>query len=153
MDKLTKTILFPVLILLIIGCQPSSISVPTNTPQPTPAITRVVQETVEPNPTPPVCTPLPDGMRLTVEPISSDSAQVQLIGLLPGEGLTLVFVAKPTATQSSELEIILPSAVESDGSFTYQERGLSILSDAKENIWTVKIIHGRGVACQEFTLP
>ena len=122
-------------------------------PQPTPAITRVVQETVEPSPTPPVCTPLPDGMTLMVEPISTDRAQVQLNGLQPGESLTVLFVAKPTATQSSELEIMLPGAVESDGSFIYQERGLSILSDAEENTWTVKVIHARGVACQEFTLP
>lgn len=116
-------------------------------------VTRVVLEAGEPSPTPAVCTPLPDGMELMVEPVASDSAKVYLKGLQPGEHLTLLFIAQPTATQRSEIEISPPNVVEPDGSFIYQERGLSMLADAKENIWTVKVIHARGVNCQEFTLP
>lgn len=92
-------------------------------------------------------------MELSVEPLSSESAEVQLSGLQPDENLTLLFVAQPTATQASQIETSLTDMVEPDGSLTYQTGGLFALSDAEENIWTVKVIHARGVACQEFTLP
>ena len=155
MQKLTITILFPALIWLIAGCQPPSTGVPSDVPQPTPAIevTIVVKEIGSPSPTPAVCTPLPDGMKLTVEPISAESVQVQLVGLLPGESLTLLFVAKPTATESMEIEATFSNAVEPDGSFAHQKRWLPRLKDATENTWTVKVIHSRGVACQDVTLP
>lgn len=153
MKKIARKLLIcSVFILLTVGCQPSAATVSTTTPQPTLVVTKVVLEAGEASPTPSACTPLLDGMELMVEPVSSDSAKVQLKGFEPGESLTLLFIAQPTATQSSEIEITPPNVVEPDGSFTYQERGLSILLDAKKNIWTVKVIHARGVACQEFIL-
>lgn len=148
---------FPLIIfvLLVASCQPqatATISTPSVEPTPEIIVTRVVG-TVQPTPTPAVCTPLPEGMELAVEPVSSERAKVQVQGLRSGEDVTLLFVARPTATQGSSIEIGVTNMVESDGSLTYETGGLSALMDAVENIWTVKVIHARGVACQEFSLP
>lgn len=150
-----KLLSFPFFIFMVLAasCLPQTSTTSTDTVQSTVAVTRVVVESGEPTPTPAVCTPLPDGMELSVEPLSSESAEVQLSGLQPDENLTLLFVAQPTATQASQIETSLTDMVEPDGSLTYQTGGLFALSDAEENIWTVKVIHARGVACQEFTLP
>jgi len=158
MQKLIGSLLsfsFFMLVALVASCQRQTSTNPTPTFQPTPVmmVTRVVLESGEPSPTPALCTTLPEGMTLIVEPVSSESAKVQLNGLKPGESLTLLFVAQSTLTDRHEVEISLTNVVEPDGSLTYFINGLSALSDATENIWTVQVIHARGIACQEFSLP
>lgn len=146
-----KSLCLTICFLTLVSCQLSSATNSDLSIQPTIVVTKVVSESIEPSPTPAICTPDLDGVDLSVESISPDSANVQLNGLQPNERVTLLFVAQPTAAQSSEKEISF--TVESDGTLSHQERSLTKLDDATENIWTVKVIHSRGVTCEEFTLP
>ncbi len=141
------------LMMLVSGCQTAVNTSTTVTLQPTPLVVKVTSASIGATATAVSCTSLLDGMILTVEPTSSESANVQLSGLSPGESLTLLFVARPTATQTSEIEIALLDSVGENGRFQYHATGLSPLSDAPENAWSVKVIHSQGVACQDFTLP
>lgn len=138
--------------VIVASCQPlAADTIPTV--QSTIAVTKVVSESIEPSPTPVNCTYDDEYVAINVEPLSADSARFQINGLQPGEKVTLLFVAQPTATQGSEKEISPVNRVEANGTFSYLERGLTRLDDAAENIWTVKVIHSDGVSCQEFTLP
>ncbi len=95
--------------------------------------------------------PPADGMVYTVEPAAADRVVLRLSGLQPGESLILLFSAE-SPTHKKVVELPLPDAVAADGRFAYEE-SLSRLPDATENTWTVKVIHSRGVACQDVTLP
>lgn len=139
--------------LIIISCQKTFATESISTTQSTIAVTKIVSESIEPSPTPTICTPTVAGTEINVDPVSADSAIIRLEGLQPNEKLTLLFVAKPTATQSSEREISPFNRVEPDGRFFYQEGSLTKLEQAVENTWTVKVIHSNGVICKEFTLP
>lgn len=113
--------------------------------------------TPEPSPTPAICTPLPEDMTFTVTltsdtPALSDvevAVALELTGLQPGENLYLMFVQdKPDGEYQAEEWGMAP--VGQDGRFSFMA---DLTSPYEYPDWQIKIIHARGVACTEITLP
>lgn len=143
-----KKFLFVFVCLLLWGCD----NAPPSFNQGDVEVTRSV-ELAPPSPTPIVCMALPDDMTLDVEPISESEAVVRLTGLQPGESLAFVFIAEIPGQRRSEIESFPVDAVGEDGTFEFIQTGLTPLDETAANTWEVKVIHGRGVACTEITLP
>lgn len=139
--------------LFIVGCQPILPPPVATTPQPTGHITAYVVTMEDVSPTPIVCTDLPEGAEMIVTPVSSTQIQIDLTGMQPGESLVFLFIARPTESHAGEIEIWPQEVVRQDGSFTITEGGLDPLPGNAINTWTIKVIHSRGVACQDVTLP
>lgn len=105
--------------------------------------------TPEPSPTPAVCTPLPEGMTLTIKPASANDIALELTGLQPGEQPHFIFTQeKPDGMYQME-EYDMPPVGE-DGQFVHTIR---LSSPYESPDWQIKIIHARGAACIEITLP
>lgn len=105
--------------------------------------------TPEPSPTPAICTPLPEGMTLTIKPASANDVTLELTGLQPGEQPHFIFTQeKPDGLFQME-EYDMPP-VGKDGQFAHTMR---LSSPYESPDWQIKIIHARGAACIEITLP
>lgn len=149
---MSKSIYFRILILLlVVGCQPATALV--NTPLPKVEVTKEILPFPSPSSTPAECTDLPAGAEFLVTATSPTDVQIDLNGMVPGETLVFTFIAKPSPSESRTLESMPIAPVGQDGSYTTTQGGLMPLAEALENTWTIKVIHSRGVACQEITLP
>ena len=115
-------------------------------------VTRAVAP-APPSPTPVVCTSLPDDMTLDVEAISESEVAVRLNGLQSGESLSFIFVSEIPGQRRSAIESFPVDKVAEDGQFEFNQVGLRRLDEAVTNTWEVKVVHARGVACTEITLP
>lgn len=144
------------LLSLAIGCQTavagSSPSSPNTTTQSTSAVavTKTVSDEPMPSPTPFSCTALPAGMTLELNPVSPVFVELVVQGLQSNEEITVVFTAEsPGHRKMIENPGILIGA---DGQYATQEL-LRPIPESDENHWQVSVIHARGVACAEVTLP
>ncbi len=110
-------------------------------------VTRVVG-TAEPSPTPAECTPLPEGMMVEIIPTAENSFILEITGLQEHEEL-IIIISGQTAVNSAEITFqpIADSVV--DGRYTDHVN----LSSYEIPHWQGKVIHARGVACFEFSLP
>lgn len=144
----TKKLLFVFVCLSLLGCN----NAPPSFDQDDVEVTRSV-EPAPPSPTPIICTPLPDDMTLDIEPKSESEVVVRLTGLQPGENLAFVFSAEIPGQRRSEIESFPVDTVGEDGVFEFTQPGLTPLDDTTANKWEVKVVHARGVACTEITLP
>lgn len=106
--------------------------------------------TPEPSPTPAVCTPLPEGMTLTVTPLTDTQISLELSGLQPGETLHIIYRWEDFEN-TSQIESYGMPPVGEDG--RYSETIEPQLTGEGPYTWHIKVIHGRGVACTEITLP
>ncbi len=149
----------PLALLLIIlaglasACRPEgagAIAQPSAVP--TPAVTVQVVTTAEPTPTPATCTSLPAGMTLSVKPLSPTSVEVEIKGLEPGEKLIFIAHAE-TSGYRTRIEGLPVAGAEANGHFVYQIPGLGPLPGSTRNQWQIQVIHSRGVACVDVTLP
>jgi hypothetical protein len=145
-------LIFICIVWLGVGCQntaaDSSTPAQTSTPD-SPVITKTISDEIIPSPTPFTCTPLPEGMTLDLNPVSSTLVEIVAQGLQPGEEITVVFTAKsPGHGKMIEDRGIL---IGSDGRYSSQEI-LNPIPRSDENHWEVSVIHSRGVACAEVTL-
>jgi hypothetical protein len=153
--RVWKFFLFINLLGLAVGCQSSvssqSIQDLTGEPPTTNiAVTRIVSDEIIPSPTPFTCTALPDGMTIELIPLSSTLVEIEVQGLQSGEEITTVFTANvPGRNKVIKNPGIVVGA---DGHYTSQEI-LRPISEESENHWKVAVIHSRGVACAEVTLP
>jgi hypothetical protein len=117
----------------------------------------VTPEVVTPGPTPtePACTPLPEDMTLQVETSPYGIVRVEVEGLLPGERLLLLLTLnRGTHTTTTEVRYFAP--VGEDRHYEWaNDFGMEMVQEGREEPWRgeVKIVHSRGVACEEFTLP
>ena len=149
-------------LFILAACQvanPPPEEMGTAAPSPTPTtesipveVTRIIV-TVKPSPTPAVCTPLPEGMTLTVTPVSdTDTAVVtlELTGLLPDEELYIIYRWE-SAGELYQIDTWDMMPVGEDGRYT-ETQNLR-LSTEGPHTWQIKVIHARGVACTEITLP
>ena len=105
---------------------------------------------LEPSPTPAVCTPLPAGMSLSLVPESEIVFTLELEGFEPGESLVFIFAGE-AADGGAVLEERPAAQVGEDGRFTSYLFNLGNYAPITE--WQGKIIHARGVACFDVTLP
>lgn len=143
----------PLTLLLAVGCSLQLPYPPGTTPQPSGHITVQV---VAPYPTetPAICTDLPEGAALRVTPLSATEVQVEVRGMQAGERLSFQFIGRPAPDgrwrRVSEWPV---EGVKEDGTYTLTSGGLAPARGSTVNAWTIKVIHGRGVACQEIVLP
>jgi hypothetical protein len=155
-SKLRWLILMMMPSLLLASCRPGeSVNEQIDlTPSPQVVAVTAVTEVNLATPTPtPECTPLPEGMTLSVIPMSSTTAQLNLSGLQPGETLAFVFYTEIDGN-SSRIEIpSLPTPVNEKGQLEFLADGLHPLAGATTNHWNIQVVHSRGVACAEVTLP
>lgn len=153
-----KVLILPIILLIISACRaPGSpvavtrvLAAPTAVfPSPTSSenlveVTRVVG-TAEPTATPAPCTPLPEGMQLTIGMAEQDRTVLLVVtGLLP-EDKPIVLLNGRTSAYSKEMT----RTVGADGRL---QETLYLGEDEGDN-WTGQIIHQRGAACFEFTFP
>ena len=146
--------IFICILWLGVGCQntvaDSSTSTQISTPDPPVVITKTISDEIIPSPTPFICTPLPEGMTLELIPLSSTLVEIVVQGLQSNEEITVVFAAQsPGHGKIMEDRGIL---IGPDGRYSSQET-LSPIPKSDENHWEVSVIHTRGVACAEVTLP
>jgi hypothetical protein len=147
-----KAIVFSGLLLtLLMGCvSPEPVTeVATAVP---PVIERPVEiGTPEPTPTTAVCTPLPDEMRLHIRRAGDLHGTIEIGGLQPGEQpLLLLTVEAGTASWRQETQP--DAAVGADGRFQARLdfRSWPLVEGYQ---FAGRLIHARGVACFEFSLP
>ena len=133
---------------LITTAEPS----PTPTPVQRVEVTRLVT-TAEPSPTPAVCTPLPDGMTLSITPgldtIGQTMITLELSGLESGEELRFIY-SQERADGGTTIEEWDMGPVGENGRFSHTT---NLPFSADDSAWEIKVIHARGVACTEITLP
>ncbi len=108
------------------------------------------ETTPEPSPTSTVCTDWSEGMKVRVASGTGTFITLELEGFQPGEHLTFLFTGEIPGTSSSRLESRPTAAVGEDGRFTWD---VGLGGNPQINHWQGQIIHARGVACFEFTLP
>lgn len=102
-----------------------------------------------------LCTPLPSNMNVRVVATSRTSARVEIEGLPPDEQPWLVFRAESVDHgEKVKIERPLLHPVGPDGRYVYEETGLYAPdSSMEENQWEIRVVHARGIACTEVTLP
>lgn len=143
------------LFLLGVGCQsatanPSQSSLETMVPSALPvAVTKTAEEPI-PSPTPFTCTPLPAGMNLHLNPFSATLLEITIEGLQPSEEIIIVF----TSESPGRKKVIENPNIRAggDGRYTTQEL-LPPFPESDQNHWKISVIHSRGVACAEASLP
>jgi hypothetical protein len=111
-------------------------------------VTRVIG-TAEPTATPAPCTPLPEGMRLTIS--MAEEARTILVdteGLLPEDKL-IILLKGQSPNHGSELELTLANPVGPSG----RHQIPMYLGENDIANWSGQIIHQRGAVCFEFTFP
>ncbi len=155
--RMSKPLALLIIVLagLVSACGPEGAGAsaqPSAVPMPTVAVTKQTVTAPEPTPTPATCTPLPAGMTMSVKPVSATSVQVEIKGLQPGE--TLIFIANAeTSGYRNRNEDRPVAGADLNGRFVYEIRGLRPLPGSTTNQWQIQVIHSRGVACADVTLP
>src|SRR3972149_627282 len=127
------------------------LTAPTSVASPVIEVTKHVG-VIRPTPTEIVCSTSPGEVTLTVSPVAHPSARVELRGLEPGEKVTIHFF-QSDKQRTRQVADYPSEGADQNGVFIVQEGGLRPLPDAVANFWTVKVVHSRGVACAEVTLP
>jgi hypothetical protein len=126
------------------ACGQSAVSVPTP----------VIVTTVLPprgSPTPAACTINPEGLTLDVQAGGFHQVRVVGRGFVAREPLFFVFSAA-TETNSQTVEVRPAKGVGEDGAFSRDET-LTPGPDASDPVvWSVAVVHSRGVACSTITV-
>jgi len=111
-------------------------------------VTRVIG-TAEPTATPAPCTPLSEGMRLTISMAKEErTILLDTEGLLPEDKL-IILLNGQSPNHGSELELTLANPVGPSGHHQIP----MYLGENDIVHWSGQIIHQRGALCFEFTLP
>ena len=138
---------------LLFACRPQVNEIETQgAGEPTVAAQVTVVTGLRPTPTLVICTSLPTDMTLVAKPVSTNTVTLEIIGLNPGENLILVFHAE-SAEYSRRIEERPVQSVGPDGSFVYTTDGFRPLRGSTRNHWEIQVVHSRGVACADVTLP
>ncbi len=80
-----------------------------------------------------------------------------MAGFQPGEQVTIVFYSDIVVSGGHSRAMRVTSSpvepVDASGRFTDEEGNLRRLPGAVTNHWNVQVLHARGVACTDITLP
>ncbi len=139
----------PVLILMAFcaGCQISRLYAPS-----TPAVTFQVLPPVTPSPTPD-CQPA-SGVALEVTRISTTKAALKVGGLQPGEIPFVFYSTETIGVGSRRIEAWgFAKGADQNGNFSMELSGLTPLDGQSSATWDIRLVHSRGVACAQLTLP
>ncbi len=102
-------------------------------------------------PTPPNCTALPVGMALTAT-VQSTGVVVEVVGLQEGELPTFQYM--PAGGQVSEGWSMTPGQpVGPSGRAVDESWVATTAKGSSHEIWDIRVIHARGVACARLVLP
>ncbi len=112
-------------------------------------ITQVVAP-MTPNPTP-ACTPLLSDMAFTLT-TQRNALMFELTGLQPSEHPTIILWQEVPGRRSSYTETSYQPA-DQDGHLVYKAFGLYYRGDSGPNVWHIQVVHAKGVACTQVTLP
>jgi hypothetical protein len=129
--------------LLAAACAPAPV-VPTVL-----VITQVVAP-MTPEPTP-SCTPLLPGMAFTLT-TQPNALMFELTGLQPSEHPTIILWQQAGGRMSSYTTTSYQPAGQ-DGHLVYKAFGLHYIGDSGPNVWHIQVVHAKGVACTQVTLP
>lgn len=139
---------------VLAACSAPNPATPTPLP-PTATAVPFIQTTVEvvtvfpePSPTPAACTPLPEGMDFTATLDSDTAVTIEITSLQPHEAIKIIY----TLTGINEYYRNEGEAM-ADANGRYTETETLHLSDKEHNTYQIQVIHARGVACTEITLP
>jgi hypothetical protein len=144
-------ILLVLLTWLVSGCQafrpfsrwfpPRSVSVPVQ-------VTRNVPARPPPTPTA-TCTALPPGMGVTVT-LRSGALVVEVTGLQPAERPVFIY---DRGVNGGRFEVLPGQGVGPDGRAVDQTLQVPDSTAVSGQTWEVQVVHVRGAACVQFTLP
>lgn len=148
-------LLLVVLVCLLFACAPPLSDQADRLEEEPLVIVTPEEVTPEPTPTEATCTPLPEGMTLQIETNAYGTVYVEVEGLLPGEEpLLLLTLERENQTMSLKARDFAP--IGQDRRFEWiNDFGMEMMQGCRDDPWQgeVKIVHSRGVACEEFTLP
>ncbi len=126
----------------------------TSTVAPTQTIIVEVATSVAPRvPTPtPDCLPVSD-VSIDVQRTDGGIIKLKAIGLEPGEK-PFIFYSAQNSREGKRIEAYnFAQGADSQGVFTYTLEELQTLKGDTSTTWDVRIVHIRGVACVEITVP
>ena len=145
LSKSATLILFLVVVGSLFGCRLLETS-PTSTPLVEVQISTSSLLTETPIP---ACVVL-SGIELSVELLSENSSHIRITGLVPNETVQAIFSSK---IEAQEREITVSGSADEKGVFEYSVglRGQNVDTEFKD--WQIRVVHSRGSACTEFSLP
>jgi hypothetical protein len=127
------------ILALCVACQAQS--------SPTPVlVTPQVAPFVEPTPTPD-CQPVP-GVSIKVE-----DQVLEMSGLQPGENPTVFYSAENRNGAQRVESYNFAEGANSEGVFAYELGMLPVLDGDTTTVWDLRVVHSRGVACAQITVP
>jgi hypothetical protein len=100
----------------------------------------------------PACTPLAEGMAFALT-LEATGVVVELNGLQPGELPVVILWQSVPGVGAKRIESKWAVGIGPDGRLTEHFGGLQPVAESTPNTWQVQVIHARGVACTDFTLP
>ncbi len=105
-----------------------------------------------PSPTPD-CLPAA-GVKLNVTPLSGSKAMLHASGLQPGEVPSIFYSTVGDGASSARHEAWgFAKGADQHGEFSFELDGLEPPQGQTQATWDIRLVHRRGVACAELTLP
>jgi hypothetical protein len=127
------------ILALCVACQAQSSLTPV-------VVTPEEAPFVEPTSTPD-CQPVP-GVSVKVE-----DQVLEMSGLQPGEKPT-VFYSTENRIGAQRIELYnFAEGANSEGIFTYELGMLRVLEGDTTTVWDLRVVHSKGVACAQITVP
>lgn len=122
------------------------------TVSPTTAVTVQVMPPVSPTATPD-CQPAA-GVMIEVRRLSDTTAMLHASGLQPGEIPFIFYSTSISGVRSMRGESSgFAKGADEHGEFSFELAGLQPLEGQARATWDIRLVHRRGVACTEITLP
>jgi hypothetical protein len=117
-----------------------------------PAVTVQVLAPVTSSATPD-CQPVP-GVTVQVLPVNNTSVGLQVSGLQPGEIPSIFYSTAISGVGARRGEAwAFARGADERGDFSMELTGLQPLDGQSKATWDIGVVHRRGVACAEVTLP
>ena len=123
---------------------------PTTVPEP--AVTVQVLPPTTPTATPD-CLPV-SGVAINIQRVSDTTATLHATGLQPGEIPSVFYSTSTNGVGAKRGEAWgFAKGVDEHGEFSLQLTSLQPLEGQTKATWDIRLVHARGVACTEITMP
>ncbi len=134
-----KQLLSIFILVFCVACQVQSSPAPVG-------VTPEVAPFVEPTPTPD-CQPVL-GVSIKVK-----DRVLEISGLQPGENPTVFYSAENRKGAQRVESYNFAEGANKEGVFTYKLDMLRVLDGDTRTVWDLRVVHSRGVACAQITVP
>ncbi len=119
---------------------------------PTPAVTTEISPYVAPSVTPD-CQPA-SGVTVEIRPVSNTAVGLVAKGLQPGEVPSVFYSTEVNGVGSKRGEAWgFAKGADQNGNFSTELTGLVPVEGQGSATWDIRLVHRRGVACAQVTLP